>query len=410
MNPSLIVWLLSVVQLIDYGTMYHGFAVLAPSMATGLGWPVEWVFGVLSASFLLGGIATARVGRWVDRKGAEIVMLVGTLMSALALALCGLLPGRIAFVATVAGIQLVLTLVQYNVAFSLLVQIDPVRAQRNISWLSMVMGLASTIFWPITSALHSVLDWQQVFLVFAAMHVGICLPLLVLLLALVRRAPATGSGPSGDEDPAPAQSGRIEGMVTPAYRLPVSALMIVGFSLQSFVLAAFFIHLLPLFHTLGLGSRAVVLAMLVGPAQFLSRFAVIAIGNRISQLNLAIVSAVLLPVAQVFLLVGLPPAVGATIFAVIFGLGAGLNSIALGTLPLALFGSVGYGARAGHVGSARQIVASAAPFVLAVLMEQAGVDWALAIMTAIGTASVFSFIAIARLLRRQAPETFTSHI
>lgn len=417
MNSFLIVPLLGLTQLIDYGTLYHSFSVLAPSMAKGLGWPVEWVFGVLSAAFLLSGLVTPYVGRRVDRYGAGRVMLLGTLASAVTLTLCALLPGHLAFVVTVVAIQLALTMVQYSVAFSFLVQLNPLQAQRHISWLSLFMGLASTVFWPITASLHAAMTWEQVYLLFAGLHVAVCFPLLVLLVTSARRTqadragpPAPGGGGAETEMEAPPAMGRVEGVLQPRYHAQASALMIAGFAFQSFVLAALFIHLLPLFYAIGLGQNAVAIAMLLGPAQLLSRSATIALGDRLSQLMLAIISALLPSLALLILLVAMPHAAGAAAFAIVFGLGSGLGSIAIGTLPLALFGSAGYGARAGTIGSARLIVSSAAPFIFSLLMEQAGLGWALAVMAGLGIVSVFSFLAIARLLRRQAADGATATI
>ncbi|MGO8658469.1 hypothetical protein ACC771_23225, partial [Rhizobium ruizarguesonis] len=62
-----------------------------------------------------------------------------------------------------------------------------------------------------------------------------------------------------------------------------------------------------------------------------------------------------------------PSVPGALVFAVVFGLGSGLNSIVYGTLPLALFGSDGYGRRQGQIMSVRLVGSAMAPFALAFL-------------------------------------------
>lgn len=40
-----------------------------------------------------------------------------------------------------------------------------------------IPGFASTIFWPITTALHAHLSWQNVYLIFAAINLLVCLPI-----------------------------------------------------------------------------------------------------------------------------------------------------------------------------------------------------------------------------------------
>lgn len=56
----------------------------------------------------------------------------------------------------------------------------------------------------------------------------------------------------------------------------------------------------------------------------------------------------------------------------IFGMGNGLLSIVTGTLPLALFGSDGYGKLQGKMMAARLILSALAPFALALSMENFG--------------------------------------
>ncbi|MGI6247040.1 MAG: arsenite efflux MFS transporter ArsK [Pseudochelatococcus sp.] len=404
MNSLTMITALGIAQVIGYGTLYHSFALLAPAMAQGLGWPVEGVFGVLSAALLASGLLAPRAGRWADSIGAGRVMAIGTLASAAALTSCALLPGRAAFVATVTAIEIAAILIQYNTSFSFLVQLDPRSAQRNITYLTLFAGLASTIFWPITTSLHAVLSWRQVYLVFAASHLVICLPLYIWLLAWARRFRAGGGCAEAPRETRPEPGpDRIDGQLAPEHRATASALMIAGFAFQSFVLSALLIHMLPLLYAIGLQSSAVAIGMLVGPAQLLSRTGSMVLGGRLSQSTLAIVSAGLMSGSLLILLALMPHIGGAVAFAVVFGLGAGLSSIVQGTLPLVLFGSTGYAARAGQITSAKLIVSSASPLIFSLLMERAGVAWTLAASAAVGGASVFMFIAIMRLLRLQAP-------
>ncbi|MBB4166820.1 membrane-associated HD superfamily phosphohydrolase [Rhizobium sp. BK538] len=129
----------------------------------------------------------------------------------------------------------------------------------------------------------------------------------------------------------------------------------------------------------------------------LSRFINMVFGSGLSQLTLAFISAVLLPAALIILIVTAPSVPGALVFAVVFGLGSGLSSIVQGTLPLALFGSEGYGRRQGQVLSIRLMISSTAPFILAFMMENIGASWSLAITAVVGAIAVLAFAAIGRL-------------
>lgn len=385
---------LGLTQIIGYGSLYYSFSILAPDMARDLGWSSEWIFAALSAALLIGGLAAPLMGTWIDRFGAGRIMTVGSSIAAAALIACAFAPGRIAFVAALIGIEVASNLVQYGAAFALLVQIRPRVAQRSITYLTLIAGFASTIFWPITTALHAYLSWQGVYLIFAVLHLAVCLPIHAWLSRGVSET-RRRSGGEATKNIAPS--------LPASMRMPAFILMVTGFALQSFVNAALLVHMLPVMSALGLGATAVMVGTLFGPSQVLSRFINMVFGGGLSQLMLAVISAVLLPAALVILITTAPSVTGALVFAVVFGLGSGLNSIVQGTLPLALFGSEGYGRLQGQVMSARLVVSSTAPFALAFLMSNIGISWSLSITAMFGAAAVAAFLAITRLTRASMP-------
>ncbi len=397
-TTALIVVALGLTQIIGYGTLYYSFSVLAPAMAADFGWPVEWIFGALSVALLVGGLVAPWAGRAIDSHGAGRVMAIGSVMAALALVAAALSPAGLIFAVALIAIEIASTLVQYNAAFALLVQRQPRTAARTITYLTLIAGFASTIFWPVTAALHAHLSWQQVYLVFALLHLALCLPVHAWFASTLRR-PNVGTL---TDAPVP-----VIGSMPAGRRRPAFTLLVAGFALQSFVIAAILIHMLPLMTALGLGAAGVLIGSLFGPAQVLSRFTNMMFGGGLSQVTLAIIAAVLLPLAIVILLASGSALAGALVFAVVLGLGSGLNSIVQGTLPLTLFGSDGYGGLQGRVTAVRLIVTSAAPFVLALLMETMGVGSALMITAILGAAAVLMFLGIAWLGRPDAPHEQT---
>ncbi|WP_280171394.1 arsenite efflux MFS transporter ArsK [Agrobacterium pusense] len=386
--PAVAILALGLTQIIGYGSLYYSFSILAPAMARDLNWSSEWIFGALSAALLIGGLAAPIMGKWIDRFDAGRVMTAGSAIAAVALAACALSSGKIAFVATLIAIETASNLVQYGAAFALLVQIRPTVAQPSITYLTLIAGFASTIFWPVTTALHAHMSWQEVYLVFAALNLGVCLPIHAWLSFSVAKSRKQASGQ-------PAK--HVEPGIPPSIRTPAFVLMVTGFALESFVNAALLVHMVPVLSGLGLGAMAVMVGTLFGPSQVLSRFTNMVFGGGLSQLTLALISAVLLPTALVILIITAPSVPGALVFAVIFGLGSGLSSIVQGTLPLALFGSEGYGKRQGRVLAIRLVVSSTAPFVLAFMMENIGVLWSLTVAAIVGAIAVIAFIAIGRL-------------
>ncbi|MBB4232298.1 arsenite efflux MFS transporter ArsK [Rhizobium mongolense] len=389
--PIAVIIALGITQIIGYGTLYYSFSILAPDMSRDLGWPSEAVFGALSAALLIGGLMAPALGKWIDRFGAGRIMMAGSVIAAAALVACALAPGKISFVAALIGIEAASNLVQYGAAFALLVQIRPQAAQRSITYLTLIGGFASTIFWPITTMLHAEMSWQHVYLVFAGLNLVICLPIHAVLSRQMHRNRAR----SGKASPAR----RAEGTLAASARRIGFVLMALSFSLQSLVSSAILVHMVPLLSGLGLGATAALVGTFFGPSQVLSRFTNMLFGVNLPPLKLAIIAATLMSSA-VFLLIPTAPSIaGAIAFAVVFGLGNGLFSIVTGTLPLLLFGSDGYGKMQGRVMAARLIVSAVAPFALAYLIGSIGVVWSLALTSAAGVLAVLVLVAIGQLAR-----------
>jgi hypothetical protein len=82
-------------------------------------------------------------------------------------------------------------------------------------------------------------------------------------------------------------------------------------------------------------------------------------------------AALLHPIGAVILgLIG-PDAI--TAFAMLHGAGNGLLTIAKGTVPLAIFGPVGYGLRSGILGAPARSTQAASPLLFSLLMDRMGI-------------------------------------
>ena len=118
-------------------------------------------------------------------------------------------------------------------------------------------------------------------------------------------------------------------------------------------------------------ATAVALAALAGPAQVAARLLELGFLSRFSPLLAARLAALGHPLGAACLLL-LGPA-GALPFVVLHGLGNGLLTIVRGTLPLALFGAQGYGARQGWIALPGRLTGALSPWLLGLMLERAGV-------------------------------------
>ncbi|MBA8876355.1 arsenite efflux MFS transporter ArsK [Phyllobacterium myrsinacearum] len=388
---------LGVTQIVSYGTLYYSFSILEPAMAQEFGQSRQWLFAAFSGTLLVGGIISPWSGRWADRFGAGRVMTFGSLAAALSLILCVLSQKWIWFAPALVTTGMATPFILYNTAFAVLVQIDPQTASRRITYLTLIAGFSSTLFWPLATHLLTVFTWREIYLFYAGLQVFICFPIHFWLSQMTRRSPKLREDENADE----AVRG-VSGQLPLESRRSALLLIMAGFSLASFSLSAMLVHLVPVLAAVGVGTSAVLVGAIFGPSQFAARLVNMVFGNKLSAMAIAVLSTALIPLSFLMLIVPLPVplVVGAVMFAMLFGMGSGLNSIVQGTLPLALFGHHGYGEILGKITSARLIVSSSAPFIFAFIMEKLGPKLALSVAAMVGVLGVLTFLTVASLVRR----------
>jgi predicted MFS family arabinose efflux permease len=361
---------LGLTQTIGYGTLYYAYGVLAPAISREFGVGLDWFFAAFTLGLLLGGLVAPLVGRELDRRGARLVMTMGSVLAALALVACALAPNIWAFSAAVIVAEAATCLVVYEAAFAGLTQIYRHEARRGITLITLIAGFASTIFWPLTQWMLSAMDWRWTLLVFAVVHLLVCAPLHATAL---RRAVPRGRDEirkfTGAADP-PTLLGpdRRRALILFTLAIVVSGL----------VTSAFPVHMLRIIENEGFSAQAAALiAMVMGPAQVLARFVEVVGGHRFDPLMTGRVALGTL-LASIALLLAMPASLGTAVtFAAFYGAAQGLVTIARATVPLQLFGANGYGALMGRITGLRFLANAASPFLFASAMTHLGIDTAL---------------------------------
>jgi hypothetical protein len=150
--------------------------------------------------------------------------------------------------------------------------------------------------------------------------------------------------------------------------MPILALY---FAATAFVTGAMAAHLPRLLEAAGASASAAIAAgALVGPAQVAARLVEFGLMRTLHPVWSARLAAALHPLGAVAL-GALGPA-GIALFAILHGAGNGLITIAKGTLPLAIFGPIGYGQRNGLLSVPARVALSAAPFIFGLLLDRIG--------------------------------------
>lgn len=375
-SPRRAVLTLGVTQTIGYGGSIYLPASLADPMAAGVGVTTAFVFAVFSGAMLIQAFVGPAAGRMVDRRGARTPLAAASVLMALGLAGLALSQNAAHLIGAWAAIGLGMAIGLYDIAFAGAVIWFGAEARKTITGITLIAGFASTVAWPLTAWLEAEIGWRGACLTWAAANALIALPLHLSL-------------PRGVYVPPPPR--------TPKTRAPISpevVLLATTFAVMSIMGAAISAHLPPLLVASGATLTAAIAAgVLIGPAQVAARLAEFFLVRHIHPLNSGRLSVALFPIGAVLLLLFGPLA--AAPFAILYGAGNGLFTIVRGTLPLAMFGPEGYGARLGALMVPGRLLGALAPLGFALALERS-VDLAVAGLAILGLAALACLLVLRR--------------
>jgi MFS family permease len=377
---------LGVTQILAWGTIFYTPVLIVPLIAADRGWSIAFAMGGFSFGLLTAGLAAPFVGRAIDRYGGHVVMTIGSLIGALGLALIVRAANPIAYLAVwmVLGVAMAANL--YDSAFASLGRIFGGAARRPITALTLAGGFASTVSWPTTHFLLEALNWRGTYLVYAALLAFVAAPLHALAL------------PRNRHDPEAKTSGAVP---APPKVLPPHGLIFIlvasAFAAYAFVPSGLSAHLLAIFDRSGIDAGTVVwIGALFGPAQVAARLIEFSFGRNLHPLWVARFALTMLLVAFVVLALAGISTGTAAVFALMFGGANGLVTIARGAVPLTLFGASGYGRLMGRLAGPFLLMQSAAPLVMAFVVERTSDPAALALAAGFAAVALICFVVIRR--------------
>ncbi|KHL10706.1 UNVERIFIED_CONTAM: major facilitator transporter [Mumia flava] len=162
---------LCLTEITSWGVLYYAFPVLLSDLVAETGWPQGTVVAAFSMSQVVAGLVGVAVGRWIDRHGPRAVMSAGSVLGVVAAFALAWAPTLAWFVAAwfLAGIACAATL--YAPAFAALTHWAGTRRVQALTVLTLVAGLASTVFAPLTAFLLGGLGWRGAYQVLAVVLV-----------------------------------------------------------------------------------------------------------------------------------------------------------------------------------------------------------------------------------------------
>ena len=325
-NRAVIISALGVTQIFAWGTSYYLPAVLAAPIVADTGWSLAWVVGGLSLGLLAAGLVSPWVGRAIALRGGRPVLAVSAALLAsglFALALAHSLP---AFLAAWLVIGLGMGSGLYDPAFATLGRLYGESGRSAITTLTLFGGFASTVCWPLSAFLDAHLGWRGVCFAYAAFQFAVALPIYLFVLPREPQRPLVQTVMTASSTLV------AQRLATP--RKGVFLLLVDDHHARFGDSTVMSVHLLTILQAKGLAlAAAVSLGALVGPSQVAARTIEMLIGRFHHPIWTKVAATSLVTAGLAALWSGEPII---TFALVLYGAGIGLESIARGTLPLAI--------------------------------------------------------------------------
>jgi MFS family permease len=376
-----VVTTLSAAQITCWGVLYYAFTVLQGPISAETGWSHVAIAGAFSASQVVSGATGIWVGRHIDGYGPRRIMTGAGLLAVVALVVIATAPTFSTFAAgwLLAGAAMAGTL--YPPAFAALTHWGGHRRIQALTTLTLVGGLASTVFAPLSTALDQAAGWRTTYLVLAA---GLLLVVTPLHWWGLRKPWTPPTAPEQAQSDGPDWNTR---RVT---RSRPFVLLATGNAALTLATYALVVCLVPALVDSGLtpGTAAIALG-LGGVGQVAGRLGYAWFAAATTPTSRLVVIGTVTAAATAALALT-PPTAGAVIaLAVLLGLARGIYTLIQATAVTDRWGTHAYGHLSGVLTAPGLAAGAAAPFVgtalAALLGGWTGAFLALAALSAIGT-------------------------
>ncbi|WP_315813297.1 MULTISPECIES: MFS transporter [unclassified Bradyrhizobium] len=357
-GPVAVVVALGTTQTIAWASSYYLPAILAAPIARDLGLAPTHVFAALSGALVIAGLLGPRVGHAIDTFGGRGLLAASNLVLSGGLFVLSIAEGPALLVVSWVLLGIGMGMGLYEAAFATLARIYGSKARRSITGITLIAGFASSVGWPLSTWLDAQYGWRVACQAWVLIHLVLALP---LNLYLPHAAPLRQEAGTVDHPQLPSRESETFAIVVLAYM----------FAAVGFVSSGFSAILPTMLVSLGASPAAALFAgTLVGPAQVGARLLEAGWLGRFHPLLSARLATLMNPIGVITLILGGP--LFASAYAVLYGAGNGIITIARGTLPLALFGPAGFGRRVGMISLPARATGAVAPLAMGLMVEHVG--------------------------------------
>lgn len=369
---------LAITTTVGYGVLFYAYGVLLVPMEDDLGWSRSFLTGVFSVALLVSAALTIVVGRWLDRHPPQPLFIGGAVTAAVLSVGWSTSTSKLGFAAVWVLLGCCQAVLFYEPAFTVLTKwFGGLERHRSVTAVTLLAGLASTLFGPLTSALERAYGWRTAVLLLGGLLAVTTIPLFATRL----RAPAAELLPVDVAVASPPRAvinTRRFRLLTAAYLLNAITTFAVGVHLVAYLRD----------HDVNAGAAASVLGA-VGLVQVLGRSTF----TRLSAVHSAIrvgTAAMIAKAAGLAVLVLVPGWLGIGAFVALYGSANGIATLTRAMTVAELYGATYYGTISATVAAVSAVGGAVAPFAAAAAMDLVGNDEpvfaGMAVLTLVGAA------------------------
>ncbi len=345
---------LAITTTISYGILFYSFSVFTKPMEAELGFSRAQSSLAFSMALLVAGLVAIPVGRYVDKHGARTVMTLGSVLATGLVLVWSQVQSLVGLYLVWLGLGLAMSAVFYEVAFTVIAVWFDASRQKAMLLITLIAGLASTIFIPLETYLITQLGWRQALWVLSGI-----LAITIPLHAIFIRHKLQQKKATTDLD---AKS---------IFRTQRFWWFVLAIATVRIAASAMSAHSVPLL--LERGHTAALVAIMagsIGLMQLLGRLLFTPMTANQSLFTLSIWTFGIHALGLAFLF--LPGVLSVWVFVVLFGASNGAITLARAGLLADIYGSKNYGQLGGVVALATAVMGALSPLLAGVLHDLTG--------------------------------------
>ena len=352
---------------VGYGVLFYAYGVLLVPMEADLHWSRSFLTGAFSGALLVSALLTVAVGRWLDRHAPRPLFMGGALAAVVLVGAWAMARGKVMFALVwllLGGCQAVLF---YEPAFTVLTKwYRGLERHRAVTAVTLLAGLASTIFGPLTAALERAFGWRTAVLVLAGLLGAVTIPCFAMGLGPPAASAAlddvAAAGSSRHSAPRDVIASGQFWLLTAAYLLN---------AVTTFAIA---VHIVPYLRAHGLSGTTAASALgAIGLVQVLGRSTFTRLSARRAAIEVGTWALAAKALGIAFLLV-VPGWTGIGLFIAIYGSANGIGTLTRAMTVAELYGAEHYGTISSIIAAVSAVGGALAPFGAAAAIDRVGRD------------------------------------